>query len=279
MVGIRLPALAFGRSYFVQTQNLIAPIGVFDAGIGSYGIVQLIRQHYPQQDILYFADRASFPYGSKTKAELAACVSRAIARLAGMGAGAVVLASNAPSVMVLEDILPAQTVPVLGIYPPVAQALAASKMGRVAVLGVESLVRSAEIRAYVAREAQGRDVQLVNASALVQRVEEGTFLSSPPATLAAVRAFLAELRQAVAGLDVCTLSSTHLPWLTPFFQQAAPDMTFLDPAESLMAPLRPYVTPGSGQTVCIATESPSMPLSGLQRMLDLLGVRLQPQLV
>ena len=150
---------------------------------------------------------ASFPYGAKTKAELTVCVSWAIARLAGMGAVAVVLASNAPSVMVLE---------------------------------------------------------------------EGTFLSD---RLATVRSFLEELRQAVPGLDVCTLSSTHLPWLTPLFQEAAPDITFLDPAESLIPQLRPYATQGSGRMVCIATESPSMPLSGLQRMLDRLGVSLEPRLV
>jgi len=263
----------------MPNESLRAPIGVFDAGIGSYGIAQLIQHHYPSQDILYFADRASFPYGAKTKAELTVCVSRAIARLAGMGAVAVVLASNAPSVMVLEEIRHAQPVPVLGIYPPVSLALATSRTGQVAVMGVESLVRSPEIRSYVAREADGRHVHLVNASALVQLVEEGTFLSDRPATLEAVRSFLEELRQAVPGLDVCTLSSTHLPWLTPLFQEAAPDITFLDPAESLIPQLRPYATQGSGRMICIATESPSMPLSGLQHMLDRLGVSLEPRLV
>lgn len=258
---------------------LQAPIGVFDAGIGSYGIVERIRQHYPTQDILYFADRASFPYGAKTRAELAACVGRAIARLADMGAAAVVLASNAPTVMVLDEIRAAQPVPVLGIHPPVAQALRTSRTGHVAVLGVASLVLSPEIRAHVAWEAEGRHVALVNASALVQRVEDGTFLSDPPATLSAVRHFLHDLRQRLPGLDVCTLSSTHLPWLAPFFEQAAPDIVFLDPAESLMPQLRPHVTAGSGRTVCIATESAAMPLSGLQRMLDLLGVQLQPHRV
>lgn len=262
-----------------EEQPLQAPIGVFDAGIGSYGIAQRIRQHYPTQDILYFADRASFPYGAKRKAELASCVGRAIARLADMGAAAVVLASNAPSVMVLEDIRAAQPVPVLGIHPPIAQALAVSATGRIAVMGVASLVRSEEIRAYVAREAEGRSIELVNASALVQLVEEGIFLSDTSRTLQAVQVFLRVLQQRLPGLDVCTLSSTHLPWLAPFFAQAAPGIAFLDPAESLMPRLRPHVTAGSGRTLCIATESAAMPLDGLQHMLDLLGVPLQPHLV
>ena len=263
----------------MPTRQLHTPIGVFDAGIGSYGIVQVIRQHYPAQDILYFADRASFPYGAKTKAALADCVGRAIGRLADMGARAVVLASNAPSVMVLDEIRDAQPVPVLGIHPPVAQALATSRTGRVAVLGVESLILSPEIRAYVERQAGGRPVDLVNASPLVQLVEDGTFLSDRPATLARVRGFLDELRRAAPGVDTCTLSSTHLPWLAGYFHEAGPDMVFLDPAESLVPLLRPHATAGGGRTVCIATESPALPLSGLRHMLDLLGVHLEPQLI
>ncbi|MFT3814474.1 MAG: aspartate/glutamate racemase family protein [Acidovorax sp.] len=274
----RLLAASFLEG-ILQPLPLHAPIGVFDAGIGSYGIVQVIQRHYPAQDILYFADRASFPYGAKTKASLADCVSRAIKRLADMGATAVVLASNAPSVMVLDGIQDAQPVPVLGIYPPVVRALEISATGRVAVLGVESLIRSAEIRAYVERQAGGRHVDLINASPLVQLVEEGTFLSDKQATLAQVRGFLSDLRQTMPDVDVCTLSSTHLPWLAGYFQTVAPDITFLDPAESLVPLLRPHTSAGGGRTVCIATESPALPLNGLRHMLDLLGVHLEPQLV
>lgn len=263
----------------MHTGTLHAPIGVFDAGIGSYGIVRTIRTHYPDQDILYLADRASFPYGTKTKGALAASVSRAIAKLAEEGAAAVVLASNAPSVMVLDGIRDAQPVPVLGIYPPVKEALERSRSGQIAVLGVESLVRSVEIRGYVEQLAGGRHVHLVNASALVQLVEDGTFLSNPHAAGARVAAFMQKLRRAVAQLDVCTLSSTHLPWLAPFFREAAPEVEFLDPADALMPLLHPYTSAGSGRTVCLATESPSLPLGDLQRMLDLLGVDLQPRLI
>ncbi|TYL24975.1 Asp/Glu racemase, partial [Streptococcus pyogenes] len=49
---------------------LSTPIAVFDAGIGSYAIVELIRRRQPRRDILYFADRARFPYGGKGRDEL-----------------------------------------------------------------------------------------------------------------------------------------------------------------------------------------------------------------
>ncbi|CAM3788570.1 glutamate racemase [Kerstersia gyiorum] len=283
------------------------PIGIFDAGIGSYAIVELVQRHYPRQDIIYFADRASFPYGSRTPGELAASVGAAIERLAGLGAQAVVLASNAPSVMVLDTIRAAMPVPVLGIYPPIADALAQSRSGHIAVLGVQSLIGSPEIRTYISREAQsvlqasaapasppatatatgsaapaGRPadsigpVTLVNASSLVAHVEDGRFLSAPEATQLAVTDFMRQLRQDLPLLDTCTLSSTHLPWLRHYFEAAAPDMLFLDPAQALLPLLQPHVSTGSGKVLCLASATPAYPLDGLRQMLRLLGVDIEP---
>jgi glutamate racemase len=255
------------------------PIGVFDAGIGSYAIVQEIHRHYPQQDILYLADRASFPYGAKTRDALKASVNRAITRLTDLGACTVVLASNAPSVMVLDDIRKEHTTPIFGVLPPAQQALEQSASGVVAILGVDSLINSAEIRRYVDSETQGAPIALVNASPLVQLVENGRFLSDPAATQVAMDAFMHTLCKDFPGLDTCTLSSTHLPWLRVFFERAAPDIYFLDPAKTLMPALRPFISSGIGATVCLATESEQLPVSGLQNMLKRLGVNLMPQLI
>lgn len=258
---------------------LHAPIGVFDAGIGSYGMVQVIREHFPHQDILYLADRASFPYGAKTKTELAHVVGKAIEALAACGARAVVLASNAPSVMVLDEIASRQSVPVLGVYPPVAKALQRTHSGKVAVLGVQSLVQSPEILTYVQREAHGRPVTLVNASSLVALVEDGSFLSRPDATQAEVCTFMTQLLREQPGIDVCTLSSTHLPWLLRYFEAATPSIQFLDPAQELVPQLQAHVSEGSGSVVCLATASDALPLDDLTKMLRLLGVNLQPNLI
>ena len=61
--------------------SLHRPVAVFDAGIGSYAIVAEIHKAFPKQDILYFADRASFPYGGKGREQLLAIMRRTIAFL------------------------------------------------------------------------------------------------------------------------------------------------------------------------------------------------------
>ena len=134
---------------------LIRPIAVFDAGIGSYIIARQIANRFPGQDVVYFADRASFPYGGKGRAELLAVMRSTIHRLERYGPVAIVIASNAPSLMVLDELRAASRTPLVGVFPPVRRALAVSRTKRAAVLGVASLIASDEIRAYVEREAAG----------------------------------------------------------------------------------------------------------------------------
>lgn len=258
--------------------TLQRPIGIFDAGIGSYAIVELVRKHHPLQDIIYFADRASFPYGTKSTTALARVVTDAIEHLASLGATAAILASNAPSIMILEQIRALLPIPTLGIHPPVAAALQRSQSKQIAVIGVASLVSSPQIKAYIATQANEGSVHLINGSPMVARVEDGSFLSDPEGTQAAVHDFMSTLQRQHPLVDTCTLSSTHLPWLRTFFETASPGMAFLDPAEEILLPLQPHLSQGSGTTLCIASASAEYPMEELQKMLRSLGVELEPQL-
>lgn len=59
--------------------DLNDPVAVFDAGIGSYALVELIRHSQPQRDIIYFADRANFPTAPKVVTScFPSCAARSI---------------------------------------------------------------------------------------------------------------------------------------------------------------------------------------------------------
>lgn len=252
--------------------NLKQPIGIFDAGIGSYAIVERVRRAYPMQDIIYLADRASFPYGSKSREELLAAVNTTVDYLAQQGCAAIILASNAPSIMVLQSVCKTAPVPVAGIVPPIEEALRLSSSQKVAVLGVKSMIGSPEMAQCVAERASpGSEVLLINASPMVDLVENFMFLSDPARTQSEVSAFTRTLLDVHPEIDVMTLSSTHLPWLRPFFEQAAPAVAFLDPADSVLAAVREITSIGSGQTLCLATQTPDLPASALDEALKRLG--------
>ncbi|PRC90918.1 glutamate racemase [Solimicrobium silvestre] len=252
--------------------KLHRPIGIFDAGIGSYAIVERVRARFPMQDIIYFADRASFPYGAKTPEELLESVRSATDYLCNEGCAAVVLASNAPSVVVLDALRAAVSVPVIGIFPPVREAIERSKSKQVAILGVRSLVSSDAMKIYANKNSTPESkVLLINASSLVDLVENFTFLNDPGATQEIVTRFILEVRRAAPEVDVMTMSSTHLPWLKQFFMSAAPDVLFLDPADAVLDELHSYTSNGAGYTRCVATETAELSLERFNAALLSLG--------
>jgi glutamate racemase len=231
------------------------------------------------QDILYFADRASFPYGTKTPSELLALVRSATEYLSAEGCVAVVLASNAPSVMVRDLLRAAVAIPVIGIFPPIREAIERSKSKHVAVLGVRSMIVSEAMQTYAKNNSLRESrVLLVNASPLVNLVENFTFLNDPSSTQEIVTQFITDVLQAAPALDVMTMSSTHLPWLKQYFQSAAPDVLFLDPADAVIDELRPYTSVAQGQTRFVATETAELSLEQFNAALRSLGVAQQAKL-
>ncbi|MGW8729442.1 glutamate racemase [Streptomyces sp. NPDC055808] len=259
---------------------LTAPVAVFDAGIGSYAAVDRIHRAFPEQDIVYLADRASFPYGGKSLPELRTTIERTLDHLEALdpAPSAIVVASNVPSVTVLDETVTGRRTPVVRVVPPVREALEkAGEYGEVAVLGVTSLVTSEAIVHYVDREsgpARSARVRLRDASALVELVESGAFLFEPEGTLRTVAEYVARLRGEHPAVRVATLSSTHLPWLRPFLEEAAPDLDFLDPGDSVIAEIAPHTRAGSGSVVGLVTETPDYPADRFREMLARIGVEI-----
>jgi glutamate racemase len=248
------------------------PIAVFDAGIGSYAIVAEIQKHLPKQDIIYFADRASFPYGAKSREQLLSIMRETIRFLEAYEPSAIVIASNAPSIMVMDEVRQSCSIPLFGVFPPLKEAIATSSSGHVGIMGVRSLVESETLVRFVRDHADApENVALINASSMVDLVESGAFLFSPAETQRTVSRFVDQLFQRYPRIDVLTLSSTHLPWLLSFFEAARPGCRFLDPAEDIVAGIGAG-TVGNGIIRGLVTEDETYDLVTFRRMLRHIGI-------
>jgi glutamate racemase len=256
--------------------KLARPVAVFDAGIGSYAAVAAIQRLLPDQDILYFADRASFPYGGKSRTELLSILRRTLRFLGNFDPAAILVASNAPSITVLDELAGIVAAPVFGVKPPIKKALEAAGSRAVAVLGVRSMVESLELRVYADTQAgQRKDrVHLVNASPLVDLVESGAFLFAPDPTQAEVGNFLNMLDRRHPDVAALTLSSTHLPWLRAFIEKARPDQALFDPLDDSIAAITPHAVSGNGEVMALVTEDERYSVAEFRMMLDRLSVTL-----
>lgn len=255
--------------------DLNKPIAVFDAGIGSYAIVALLKKEFPEQDIIYLADRNQFPYGYKSKDDLKKVLRNTLTYLENWNPSLIVVASNAPSVKVLDDVKNEYETEILGVYPPIKEAIEKSESKNIGVLGVPSLIESDEMLRYIEQAARSDEtVQTYNASTLVELVESGAFVSDKYRTLMTVKRFMDNIIEQDETLDVFTLSSTHLSWLYSYLKELYPYIQFIDSATSVIDKVNKYTSKGSGTIKALVTTNETYTLQEFEKMLQNLKVQL-----
>ena len=254
------------------------PIAVFDAGLGSYAIVEAIKKAYPQQDIIYFADRKSFPYGAKTVEQLKTIIKNSIDFLSEKGASFIVLASNAPSITVLDKIK--NNDKVIGIYPPLKDVIKDKKKNTL-IIGAKVMIDSPELQEYIKKEVGDfyKQFHVENASPLIQLIESGDFINNVEETESIIKNFIDSCENKFGKLDSITLSSTHLPWLSSYFKKVIPEVKLYDPADNLVKAIKNYTNIGEGKIHSIISESEKYPAKDFLKILNTLNIKLDYEII
>ena len=253
------------------------PIAIFDAGLGSYTIVETIKKAYPQQDIIYFADRKSFPYGAKTIEQLKTIIENSIEFLLKRGANFIILASNAPSITVLDKI---KNNKVIGIYPPLRDVINDKKKNTL-IIGAKVMIESSELQNYIKREVGDsyKQFHVENASSLIQLIESGAFINNIEETEKTIKNFIDNCENKFGKLDSITLSSTHLPWISSYFKKIIPEVKLYDPADNLVKAIKNYTNIGEGKIHSIISESEKYTANEFLKILDILKIKLDYEII
>ncbi|MCL3860376.1 glutamate racemase [Actinotalea sp. K2] len=191
-----------------------APIGIFDSGVGGLTVARAVLDQLPHESVLYIGDTANSPYGPKPLAAVRAHALEVMDDLVDAGVKMLVIACNSASAAVLRDARERYTqrrgLPVVEVILPAARrAAAATRSGRVGVIGTRATVDS---RAYDDAFAVAAGLTLTSQAcpAFVELVEAGR--TSGPDVLDVARASLAPVL--AAGVDTLVLGCTHYPLLT-----------------------------------------------------------------
>src|SRR6476661_8749510 len=123
------------------------PIGVFDSGVGGLTVARSIIDQLPNESILYVGDTAHGPYGPLPIAEVRANALGVMDELVDSGVKLLTIACNSASAAVLRDARERYTakygIPVIEvIQPAVRRAVAATRTGKVGVIGTSATVGS-----------------------------------------------------------------------------------------------------------------------------------------
>lgn len=208
-----------------------APIGIFDSGVGGLTVARSLLDQLPTESTLYIGDTLNGPYGPKPLAAVRAHALEIMDDLVDAGVKMLVIACNSASSAVLRDARERYTVrrglPVVEVILPAARrAVAATRNGRIGVIGTRATIESrsyddafAVARVEVTSQACPRFVELVEAG-----------VTSGPEVLAVAHEYLDPVR--AAGVDTLVLGCTHYPLLTGAISYVmGDDVTLVSSAE------------------------------------------------
>ncbi|GAA1351924.1 glutamate racemase [Arthrobacter koreensis] len=209
-----------------------APIGIFDSGVGGLTVARAVIDQLPNESILYVGDTAHGPYGPLPIADVRAYALGVMDELVDAGVKLLVIACNSASAAVLRDARERYTgrygIPVVEvIQPAVRRAVAATRTGRIGVIGTAATVGS---RAYddTFAAAPHLSVSSVACPAFVEYVEAG--VTAGKEVLEAAVGYLTPLKE--RGVDTLVLGCTHYPLLTGVISYVmGEDVTLVSSAE------------------------------------------------
>ena len=186
------------------------PIGVFDSGVGGLTVVSALRRLLPAENIFYLGDNARIPYGNKGAATVIRYSSELSGLLLAEEAKAIVVACNTATALAVPRLQDTLRVPVVGVIAPgAAAAVAATRSGKVGMIGTHATVASGAYERALRKLEPDLVVTSVACPLFVPLIEEG--LLDDPLTDQHIARYLRPLLD--AEIDTLILGCTHYPLL------------------------------------------------------------------
>ncbi len=187
-----------------------APIGIFDSGVGGLTVARAIIDQLPNESIIYIGDTARGPYGPRKLAEVRDFSLEVLDFLVNRGCKAIVIACNTASSAMLRDARERYTIPVIEVIQPAARrAVAATRSGKIGVIGTKATIES---QSYIDALAAAPQLKITTKACpqFTEFVERGE--TNGPEITAIAREYLKPMID--AQIDTLVLGCTHYPLLT-----------------------------------------------------------------
>jgi glutamate racemase len=212
-----------------------APILLFDSGVGGLTVLAELRKLLPQAPVIYAADNAGLPYGTKTEAQIAARVAGLLGRMAERYRPRLAcIACNTASTIALGMVREVLAIPIVGTVPAIKPAAALTGTGTIGLLGTEATIRQDYVDRLEHEFARGKRLLRHGAPELVEAAE---------AKLRRERIDPAVFRRAAEGLrcqpggeaiDTVVLACTHFPLVeAELAAEFGPGVRFVHGAEGI----------------------------------------------
>lgn len=205
------------------------PVGIFDSGVGGLSVLRFFHRLAPHERVIYFADTAHFPYGSRPVPEVRKFSFAVVNRLLTSDVKLIIVACNTASAAAVSDLREAFPIPFVGMVPGVKPAAESSRSGRVAILATPGTLDGDLYARVVDDFGRGTKITNVPGTGLAELVERGE--AGTEAARSAVRAALAP--EVAAGADTVVLGCTHYHFLSDDIRAEFPGVAIVDTSEAV----------------------------------------------
>ena len=193
-------------------------IAFFDSGMGGLSVLHHARKILPHEEFIFYADEDNVPYGTKSPAEVLACVDAAFKFLIGQGVGAIVVACNTATSVAVKVMREKYSLPIIGMEPALKLALDTFPARKVLVTATAITITGKKIRRLIERLHAENFAELRALPRLVEFAERQEFKS------AAVEKYL---RRELKDYDFEKFSSlvlgcTHFNYFKDTFRELLP---------------------------------------------------------
>src|SRR5688500_11388414 len=213
----------------------LRPLLVFDSGVGGLSVLGPTRALLAAAPIVYVADSAFYPSGTRPAGEIEARVPALLGRLVErFDPELIVIACNTASTIALDAVRAALDLPIVATVPAIKPAAALSRTRTISVLGTEATVRQPYVDRLPERFAADCNVIRHGSAELVDLAEAK--LRGESADPARYRDILQGLFEQPGGQDIDTivLACTHFPLVEEELAAAAPhQVAFVDGKEGI----------------------------------------------
>ena len=149
-----------------------APIVFLDSGKGGLPYLMNYRKQNCAHKLIYIADTASFPYGTKDSTQLCQILDSTVERIiARFSPALIVLACNTASVTALKWLRRRFQTPFVGVVPAIKPASAHNTTGAIGLLVTERTAAGNYIHDLIGQFAADDSVVIVAAGDIVQYIE------------------------------------------------------------------------------------------------------------
>lgn len=212
-----------------MSKNL-APIGLFDSGVGGTTTWKEIIRLLPKESTIYLADSLYAPYGPKGQEVIQKRSEQNTEFLLAQGCKIIVVACNTATTNAIGMLRQKYPVPFIGIEPAIKPAALNTQTGKVGVLATRGTLSSALFHETSSRYASGIELIEQHGDGLVELIEANQTHS--PKTLALLQKYLQPMIK--KDIDVLVLGCTHYPILIPQLRKILPShVRIIDSGEAV----------------------------------------------